>query len=67
MRAETGSAENLKNALSIHQPGKTDYPTFCKQSAEAGVEKWVVDILKMRCTYYDKESNEMLVETISLP
>jgi uncharacterized protein YbcV (DUF1398 family) len=61
---ETGSAEKLKYALSIHQQGQTDYPTFCKQSAEAGVEKWLVDITKMRCTYYDKIENEMLVEAI---
>src|ERR1043166_1100460 len=35
-----GSSEKLKKALLIHQQGKTDYMTFCKESAEAGVEKW---------------------------
>ena len=62
--SETGSAEKLKHALAIHQQGQTDYPTFCKQSAEAGVEKWIVDIMKMTCIYYDKANNEMLVEAI---
>jgi len=62
--AAEGSAEKLKHALKIHQQGETDYPTFCKQSAEAGVEKWLVDMTKMTCTYYDKASNEMVVETI---
>jgi len=62
--AETGSAEKLKHALFIHQQGQTDYPTFCSQSAEAGVEKWTVDMIKMTCTYYDKASNEILVEAI---
>jgi uncharacterized protein YbcV (DUF1398 family) len=62
--SETGSAEKLKHALAIHQQGQTDYPTFCKQSAEAGVEKWIVDTIKMTCTYYDKAANEMLVEAI---
>lgn len=62
--AETASAEKLKQALAIHQQGQTDYPTFCKQSADAGVEKWMVDMIKMICTYYDKAENEMLVEAI---
>jgi uncharacterized protein YbcV (DUF1398 family) len=62
--AETGFAEKLNHALAIHQQGQTDYPTFCKQSAEAGVEKWIVDIMKMTCIYYDKANNEMLVEAI---
>ena len=62
--AETGSTEKLKHALAIHQQGQTDYPTFCRQSAEAGVEKWTVDMIKMTCTYYDKQANELLVEAI---
>lgn len=51
--------------LKTHQEGKTDYLTFCKQSANSGVEKWVVDMKKMTCTYYDKAGNEMLTEKIS--
>jgi uncharacterized protein YbcV (DUF1398 family) len=62
--AATSSAEELKHTLKIHQQGQTDYVTFCKQSAEIGVEKWTVDITKMTCTYYDKAGTEMLVEVI---
>ena len=62
--AEAGSPEQLKQSLLIHQQGKTDYQTFCKQSADAGVEKWIVDITKMLCTYYNKTGNEMVKETI---
>ena len=62
--AETGWPEKLKQALSVHQQGQTDYPTFCKQAAEAGVEKWIVSITGMACTYYDMANNEMLVEAI---
>ena len=61
---ETGDAEQLQAILKIHQAGKTDYLTFCKESAEAGVEKWIVDLSKMTCGYYDLEGNEMLVEFI---
>jgi uncharacterized protein YbcV (DUF1398 family) len=65
--AEAGSAEKLKHALAIHQQGQTDYPTFCKQSAEAGVEKWIVDITKKVCIYYDMAGNQLLLEAIPTP
>ncbi len=62
--AKTGNKESLKHNLLIHQQGETNYLTFCKQAAEAGVEKWVVDMKNMFCTYYDKSGSEMLVEKI---
>jgi uncharacterized protein YbcV (DUF1398 family) len=62
-----GDAEKFRNYLKIHQRGQTDYPTFCKHSAETGVEKWTVDIHLMTCTYYDKLSNAMLEEKIPTP
>jgi uncharacterized protein YbcV (DUF1398 family) len=62
--AAKGNTEKLQHALTIHQQGQTDYPTFCKQSAEAGVEKWVVDMQKMTCAYHDKAGAEMVVEVI---
>lgn len=58
------SAEKLKHALSIHQQGQTDYPTFCDQAAAAGVEKWTTNMIEMTVTYYDKEGNKMVVENI---
>jgi uncharacterized protein YbcV (DUF1398 family) len=50
--------------LKAHQQGETDYFTFCKDCAESGIERWVVSLDKMTCTYFDKSGNEMLVETI---
>ena len=41
--ASAGQKEKLKQEITIHQQGKTDYPTFCRRAAEAGVEKWVVN------------------------
>ncbi|RDC57656.1 DUF1398 domain-containing protein [Pedobacter chinensis] len=61
---EESSSEKLKHALKIHQQGETDYFTFCKQAADAGVEKWVVDLEEMTCTYLDPEGNELVKETI---
>jgi uncharacterized protein YbcV (DUF1398 family) len=62
--ADESNSEEFKRRLQIHQQGQTDYPTFCRDSAEAGVEKWTIDLKKMTCTYYDKAGNELLVETI---
>lgn len=59
-----GKEEVLRQEIKIHQAGKTDYLTFCRRSAEAGVEKWVVDMKKMICTYYNLSGGEMLGEPI---
>jgi uncharacterized protein YbcV (DUF1398 family) len=62
--APKGQVEKLEWEIKIHQEGRTDYPTFCRRSAEAGVEKWVVDMQKMMCTYYDQSGSEMVAEPI---
>lgn len=62
--AETSDAEQFRQRLKIHQQGQTDFPTFCRDSADAGVEKWTIDFDKMTCTYFDKKGQEMLFENI---
>ena len=62
--AAKGDRQALQQSLSIHQQGQTNYPTFCSESAEAGVDNWVVDIEKMKCIYYDVNGEEMLAEVI---
>lgn len=59
------SKDKLKHAIQVHQQGKTDYNTFCKQVADSGVEKWVVDLVEMTCTYLDSEQKELVKETIA--
>lgn len=62
--ADDSDAEQFKSDLKSHQQGKTDYKTFCNDCAKSGIEKWVVNIEKMTCTYFDKDGNEILVEKI---
>jgi uncharacterized protein YbcV (DUF1398 family) len=62
--APVGNRRMLKQAIGIHQAGQTDYLTFCKQAAKAGVDKWIVDIESMTCSYFDLAGNEMVVEEI---
>ena len=61
---EQSSAEDFKTALKNHQQGLTDYQTFCRQAAAAGVEKWVTDLMAMTVTYLDMSGNELVVEHI---
>lgn len=58
------NTEQFMRDLVAHQAGKTDYSTFCKDCAKSGVEKWVVNMADMSCTYFDQTGNIMLTEAI---
>lgn len=58
------NVEQFKNDLKAHQQGKTDYLTFISDCAKSGIEKWIVSMEKMTCTYYNKEGNDILTEEI---
>lgn len=60
----TSDIEQFKSDLKAHQQGQTDYPTFRSDCAKSGIEKWIVDMGKKTCTYFDKAANEVLVESI---
>lgn len=62
--SDTSNPEQFKKYLTMHQRWETDYTTFCTHCAQTGVEKWVVNIKNMTCTYLDKQNNEILVENI---
>ena len=56
--------EQFRTGLKEHQQGKTDYMSFIVLCAGSGVEKWIVDIEQMTCTYFDRGGNEILLEQI---
>lgn len=62
--AEKSNSELFISKLKSHQKGETDYFTFCKDCAETGIEKWIVNLDKMTCTYFDNANQEILVEQI---
>lgn len=62
--AKKSDKSKFKEYLKIHQKGETDYFTFCKHCAESGIEKWIVNLDKMTCTYFDKAENEILIENV---
>ncbi len=53
-------------ALQRNQKGKTDFPTFCVEIAKTGVYKWVSDLEKMTCSYYDKHEKIIIEEKIPM-
>jgi uncharacterized protein YbcV (DUF1398 family) len=65
--APESNADQFIADLKAHQQGKTDYPTFCADCAKSGIEKWIVDMQRMSCTYYSGEGKEILVEQIPTP
>ena len=62
--SDLANVEQFKSDLKSHQLGKTDYMTFCNDCAKSGVEKWVVSMQNLTCTYFDKRGNELLQESI---
>lgn len=62
--AEKSDKTKFVDYLKKHQRGETNYYAFCTHCAETGIEKWIVDLEKLTCTYYDKVGNEILVEQI---
>lgn len=62
--ADEGNATALETSLRIHQAGGSDYPTFCREAADAGVEKWTVDTVRMTCGYFDKKGKLLVEEMI---
>lgn len=62
--ASNSNQQQFITQLKAHQQGKTDYRTFCEDCAKWGIEKWVVNLTDMTCTYYNKAGEEILVEKI---
>lgn len=62
--ADKSNQAKFLEDLKAHQRGATDFPTFCAQSGKSGIERWVVDMSAMTCTYYDKAGTVLVVETI---
>lgn len=62
--AKSTNKEAFLNRLKAHQNGETDYFTFCKDCAENGIEKWVINLDGMTCIYYNQTGEEILSEKI---
>lgn len=62
--ASTSNKIMFEHYLKTHQMGETTYLTFCKQCAQTGIEKWIVHLKEMTCTYYDIAGKKILVERI---
>lgn len=61
---DISSKESALVALKRNQVGETDFLTFCSEIAEAGIYKWVSDLEKMTCSYYDLKEQILIEEKI---
>lgn len=57
-------ADKFHAGPKTHQQGQSDYFTFSRQCADTGIDKWMVTLGKMTCTYYDAAGNEVITEII---
>jgi uncharacterized protein YbcV (DUF1398 family) len=58
------SLKKFRIKLLEHQKGISNFQTFCKLAADLGVNKWISDLIKMTCTYYDSSGKKMHSEKI---
>jgi len=65
--AAQSNRTRFRQDLKANQSGKTDFITFCNDSAASGIEKWMVDTAGMTCTYFDTVGQVVLVEKIPTP
>jgi uncharacterized protein YbcV (DUF1398 family) len=62
--AENCQPNQFREILRFHQQGKSDYYSFCKEVAAVGIAKWIVDVDKMNCVYFDKHETLIYEEEI---
>ena len=61
---ELVNEEKFHAGLKQHQQGKTNYGTFINMCADCGIEKWLVDVNELKCTYFNKTGSIVLEEQI---
>ncbi|MNJ98298.1 hypothetical protein D3C87_160610 [compost metagenome] len=62
--AAVSHKKKFTKSLKMHQAGQTDYFSFCRHCAETGIDRWVVNLSLMSCTYYDQKDQLILTESI---
>jgi len=62
--ADEANRNAVRQAFVAHSLRETDYFTFSRQLAAAGVYTWVMDPVKMPCTFCSKLGEQLLVDPI---
>lgn len=57
--------EQIQESLKRHQIGKTDFPIFCDEMAQAGIYKWHISIDAGTCAYINLKNEIVIVEQIA--
>lgn len=62
--SDEANRDAARQALEAHSLRETDYFTFSRQLAAAGVCTWVMDPVKMTCTFCSKLGEQLLVDPV---
>lgn len=62
--SNTIDKETFLHDLKLHQQGGTDYMTFCRDVADSGIAKRIMDMDAMTCRYHDSQERLVLEEAI---
>jgi uncharacterized protein YbcV (DUF1398 family) len=54
----------FEDQLRLHQKGGTTFFQFCEDCAGTGVDRWVVDLDGLTCTYFSLDGTAVVVEKI---
>ena len=60
----TANPEHAREAVAAHGLGKTDYLSFSRQLANAGVATWVMDPVGMTCSFHSKAGDRLFIEEV---
>ena len=62
--ADRADPEAARRAIGAHARRETDYFTFSRQLASAGVGSWIMDPVAMTCTFCSKIGEPLLVDAV---
>ena len=62
--SDEANRDATRQALEAHSLRETDYFTFSRQLASAGVCTWIMDPVKMTCTFCSKLGEQLLVDSV---
>ncbi len=56
--------EAARRAIDAHGRGETDYFTFSRELAAAGIGSWIMNPVDMTCTFCSKAGQRLLVDDV---
>ena len=62
--SDQADRDAARQAIEAHQLKQTDYFTFSRQLAAAGVGFWIMDTVRMTCTFCSKADDRLIEDDV---